>query len=203
MPPKQTKKGRLWLNDGSCVRLRPEHRNHVWSYDFVHCRTDDGKAFRTLNVIDEFSRECLAIKVKRKLNSTDVIDVLTDLFILRGAPAFIRSELPIDGAIGPSPMGDGPEFVALAVRNWIGAVGSQTAYIEPGSPWENGYCESFNGRMRDELLNGEIFYSLREAQIIIEEWRKHYNTKRPHSALGYRPPAPEAVIPLAQRPTMH
>ena len=190
VPPKQTKKGRLWLNDGSCVRLRPEHRNHVWSYDFVHCRTDDGKVFRTLNVIDEFSRECLAIKVKRKLNSTDVVDVLTDLFILRGAPAFIRSD-------------NGPEFVTQAVRDWIAAVGSRTAYIEPGSPWENGYCESFNGRMRDELLNGEIFYTLREAQIIIEKWRKHYNTKRPHSALGYRPPAPEAVIPLAQRPIMH
>ena len=190
VPHKQPKKGRLWLNDGSCVRLRPVHRNHVWSYDFVHCRTDEGKAFRTLNIIDEFSRECLAIRVKRKLNSTDVIDALTDLFILRGAPRFIRSD-------------NGPEFVALAVRDWIAAVGARTAYIEPGSPWENGFCESFNGRMRDELLNGEIFYSLREAQIIIEEWRKHYNTKRPHSALGYRPPAPETIIPMESRPIMH
>ena len=190
VPRKQPKKGRLWLNDGSCVRLRPEYRNHVWSYDFVHCRTDDGKAFRTLNILDEYSRECLAIKVKRRLNSTDVIDVLTDLFILRGAPAFIRSD-------------NGPEFVAQAVRDWIAAVGAQTAYIEPGSPWENGYCESFNGRMRDELLNGEIFYSLREAQILIEQWRKHYNTKRPHSALGYRPPAPETIIAMETSPIMH
>ena len=190
VPAKQPKKGRLWLNDGSCVRLRPEYRNHVWSYDFVHCRTDDGRVFRTLNILDEHSRECLAIKVKRKLNSTDVIDVLTDLFILRGAPAFIRSD-------------NGPEFVAQAVRDWIAAVGAKTAYIEPGSPWENGYCESFNGRMRDELLNGEIFYSLREAQILIEQWRKHYNTKRPHSALGYRPPAPETIIPMENRPIMH
>ena len=190
VPQKQPKKGRLWLNDGSCVRLRPEYRNHVWSYDFVHCRTDDGKVFRTLNILDEFSRECLAIKVDRKLNSTNVIDALTDLFILRGSPAFIRSD-------------NGPEFIAQAVRDWIAAVGAKTAYIEPGSPWENGYCESFNGRFRDELLNGEIFYSLREAQIIIEEWRKHYNTKRPHSALGYRPPAPEANITLDQRPIMH
>ena len=190
VPPKQAKKGRLWLNDGSCVRMRPEHRNHLWSYDFVHCRTDDGKAFRTLNIIDEHSRECLAIRVKRKLNSTDVIDALTDLFILRGPPAFIRSD-------------NGPEFVAQAVRDWIAAVGAKTAYIEPGSPWENGYCESFNGRKRDELLNGEILYSLREAQIIIEEWRKHYNTKRPHSALGYRPPAPETIIPMEPRPIMH
>ena len=203
VPMKQSKKGRLWLNDGSCVRLRPEYRNHVWSYDFVHHRTDDGRAFRTLNILDEHSRECLAIRVKRKLNSTEVIDALTDLFILRGVPAYIRSELPIEGAIGSSPMGDGSEFIAEAVRDWIKAVGARTAYIEPGSPWENGYCESFNGRMRDELLNGEIFYSLREAQIIIERWRSHYNTKRPHSALGYRPPAPEAIIPMDQRPIMH
>ncbi|MDE1132577.1 MAG: IS3 family transposase [Ascidiaceihabitans sp.] len=190
MPMKQPKKGRLWLHDGSCVRLRPEYRNHVWSYDFVHHRTDDGRAFRTLNILDEHSRECLAIRVKRKLNSNEVIDALTDLFILRGVPAYIKSD-------------NGPEFIAEAVRNWIKAVGAKTAYIEPGSPWENGYCESFNGRMRDELLNGEIFYSLREAQIIIERWRNHYNTKRPHSALGYRPPAPEAIVPMDQRPIMH
>ncbi len=156
-----------------------------------------------MNILDEHSRECLAIRVKRKLNSTEVIDALTDLFILRGVPVYIRSELPIEGAIGSSPMGDGPEFIAEAVRDWIKAVGAKTAYIEPGSPWENGFCESFNGRMRDELLNGEVFYSLREAQIIIEGWSKHYNTKRPHSALGYRPPAPEAIIPMDQRPTMH
>ncbi|MEJ5220145.1 IS3 family transposase [Cognatishimia sp. D5M38] len=190
VPMKQPKKGRLWLNDGSCVRLRPEYRNHVWSYDFVHHRTDDGKAFRTLNVLDEHSRECLAIRVKRKLSSTEVIDALTDLFILRGVPAFIRSD-------------NGPEFIAQAVRDWIAAVGAKTAYIEPGSPWENGYCESFNARLRDELLNGEVFYSLREAQILIEEWRKHYNTKRPHSALGYRPPAPETIVPMEPRPIMH
>ena len=156
----------------------------------MHCRTDDGKAFRTLNIIDEFSRECLAIKVKRKLNSTDDIDALTDLFILRGAPSYIRSD-------------NSPEYDALAVRDWIAAVGAKTAYIEPGSPWEKGYCESFNGRMRDELLNGEVFYSLREAQIIIEDWRKHYNTKRPHSALVYRPPTPESIIPVEHRPIMH
>lgn len=130
------------------------------------------------------------IKVTRKLNSTDVIDALTELFILRGTPAFIRSD-------------NGPEFVAQAVRDWIAAVGAKTAYIESGSPWENGYCESFNGRFRDERLNGEVFFSLSEAQILIERWRKHYNTKRPHSALGYRPPAPEAIIPMEPRPIMH
>ena len=178
------------MNDGSCVRLRPRYRDHVWSYDFVHHRTDDGRVFRTLNILDEFSRECLEIRVKRKLNSTDVIDALTDLFILRGVPVFIRSD-------------NGPEFVAQTVRDWIHAVGAKTAYIEPGSPWENGYCESFNARFRDELLNGEVFYTLQEAQIIIEQWRRHYNTIRPHSALGYRPPAPETIILMAQRPAMH
>ena len=132
----------------------------------------------------------MAIKVDRKLNSINEIDALTDLFILRGAPAFIRSD-------------NGPEFIAQAVRDWIAAVGAKTAYIGPGSPWENGYCESFNGRLRDELLNGEIFYSPREAQIIIEEWRKHYNTKRPHNALGYRPPAPDTILTMDQRPIMH
>jgi len=143
-----------------------------------------------LNILDEHSRECLAIRVKCKLNSIDVIDVLTDLFILRGVPAFIRSD-------------NGPEFVAEAVRNWIRAVRAKTAYINPGSPWENGYCESFNARFRDELLNGEIFYSLKEAQIVIEEWRKHYNTKRPHSALGYLSPAPETIVPMYQKPVLH
>lgn len=190
VPMKQPKRGRLWLNDGSCVRLRPECPDHVWSYDFVHCRTNEGKAFRTLNILDEHTRECLAIRVKRRLNSNDVIDVLTDLFILRGVPAYIRSD-------------NGPEFIAQAVRDWINAVGAKTAYIEPGSPWENGYCESFNARLRDELLNGEIFYSLKEAQILIEQWRKHYNTKRPHSALGYRPPAPETIVRMDQSPVLH
>ncbi|MDP6651799.1 MAG: IS3 family transposase, partial [Gammaproteobacteria bacterium] len=190
VPQKQPKRGRLWLNHGSCVRLRPQYRDQVWSYDFVHHRTDDGRAFRTLNIIDEYSRECLAIRVKRRLNSTDVIDMLTDLFIIRGIPAWIRSD-------------NGPEFVAQAVRDWIKAAGAKTAYIEPGSPWENGYCESFNARFRDELLNGEIFYSLKEAQIIIEQWRRHYNTIRPHSALGYRPPAPEPIVQMDKRLAMH
>ncbi len=178
VPAKQPKKGRLWLNDGSCVRLRPEHPNHVWSYDFVEDRTHNGRKFRMLNVVDEFTHECLAIRVARKLKAADVIDVLSDLFILRGVPSHVRSD-------------NGSEFVAQAVQDWIRAVGAKTAYIEPGSPWENGYVESFNARLRDELLNGEIFYSLREAEIVIESWRRHYNTIRPHASLGYRPPAPE------------
>ena len=135
VPQKQAKKGRLWLNDGSCVRLRPEHPNHVWSYDFVQDRTHDGRIFRTLNITDEFTKEELMIRVKRKLNSTDVVDALTDLFILRGPPRFIRSD-------------NGAEFIAEKVRAWIAAVGAKTAFIEPGSPWENGYCESFNARFR-------------------------------------------------------
>jgi putative transposase len=190
VPPKQKKRGRLWLADGSCVRLRPERANHVWSYDFVQDRTADGRAYRMLNIIDEYTREVLMIRVKRKLNSVDVVDALTDLFILRGPPTYIRSD-------------NGPEFVAIKVREWIDAVGAKTAYIEPGSPWENGYVESFNARLRDELLDGEIFYSLTEAQILIERWRRHYNTIRPHSALGYRPPAPETTIPMDHSPIMH
>ena len=130
------------------------------------------------------------IRVQRKLNSTDVVDALTDLLILRGSPEFIRSD-------------NGVEFIARKVRAWIGAVGAKTAFIEPGSPWENGYCESFNARFRDELLNAEVFYSLREAQILIERWRRHYHTVRPHSSLRYRPPAPETFVPMDQRPTMH
>ena len=204
VPSRQPKKGRLWLNDGSCIRLRPERPNHVWSYDFVESRTHDGRKFRMLTVIDEFTRECLAIRIDRKLNSTAVIDVLTDLFILRGVPGHVRSD-------------NGPEFIATAVRSWIDAVGAKTAFIEPGSPWENGYCESFNSKLRDELLNGEIFYSLAEARVVIEAWRVHYNTVRPHSSLGYRPPAPKAIhwpsrdggsptpqaSTLAPRPVMH
>lgn len=186
VPARQAKRRRLWLNEGSCVRLRPECPNHVWSYDFVEHRTHEGRKYRMLNVIDEFTRECIAIRVQRRLKSADVIDVLSDLFIMRGVPGHIRSD-------------NGPEFVAKAVREWITAVGARTAYIMPGSPWENGYCESFNSKIRDELLNGEIFYTLKEAKIVIEQWRRHYNTVRPHSSLGYRPPAPEALQwPAAQ-----
>jgi putative transposase len=182
VPARQPKRARLWLSDGSCIRLRAERPNHVWSYDFVEERTHDRRKIRLLNVIDEFTHECLAIRVSRRLKSIDVIDLLSDLFILRGVPAHIRSD-------------NGPEFVANAVQEWIGAVGAQTAYITPGSPWENGFIESFNARLRDELLDGEIFYTLREAQIVIESWRRHYNTVRPHASIGYRAPAPEVFVP--------
>jgi len=163
------------------VRHRPEHRNHVWAYDFVHERTHDGRALRLLTIVDEYTRECLAIEVGRRLNAQDVLRVLARLFVQHGTPEYIRSD-------------NGSEFTAKAVRGWLERIGVQTLYIEPGSPWENGYVESFNGKLRDELLNGEIFYNLWEAKVLVERWRKEYNTIRPHSSLGYRPPAPETVV---------
>jgi transposase InsO family protein len=181
VPSKQPKRGRLWLNDGSCIRLRPERPNHVWSYDFMQDRTEDGRRFRMLTVIDEFTRRCLAIVVARKLRSDDVLHCLTDLIVAHGTPEHIRSD-------------NGPEFVARNVREWLGRIGVTTLYIEPGSPWENGYCESFNSKLRDELLAGEQFSTLHEAKVLIEQWRRHYNSIRPHSSLGYRPPAPETVL---------
>ena len=182
VPQRQPKRGRLWLNDGSCVRLRPERANHVWSYDFVSARTHDGRTLRLLTLIDEYTRECLAIRVARRLGSAEVLETLADVMLWHGIPEYIRSD-------------NGPEFIAKELRQWLAQLGTGTLYIEPGSPWENGYCESFNGKLRDECLNGEIFYSLKEAQIVIEWWRIEYNTRRPHSALGYRPPAPLASSP--------
>jgi putative transposase len=182
VPQKQKPRGRLWLNDGSCIRLRPERRNHVWSYDFVEAQTHDGRKLRLMTLIDEFTRECLAIRVARRINGLGVLETMAKVMMVRGVPEQIRSD-------------NGAEMTSKVVREWLAKVGAQTLYIEPGSPWENGYCESFNSKLRDELLNGEIFYSLREAQILIELWRNHYNTLRPHSALGYRPPAPQTVQP--------
>jgi transposase InsO family protein len=187
VPRKQPKKRRLWLTDGSCIRLRPTHRNHVWAYDFVSCRTHDGRPLKILTVLDEYTRECLATVVARRLRSDDVLHCLTNLFVTHGTPEHIRSD-------------NGPEFTAKAVRRWLGKIGVTTVYIEPGSPWENGYNESFNGKLRDELLNGEIFYTLKEAQVLIEGWRREYNTIRPHSSLRYRPPAPEAIQPRPYTP---
>jgi transposase InsO family protein len=181
VPQKQPKRRRLWLNDGSCIRLRPQFKDHVWSYDFVITRTAEGRAFRILNIVDEYTRECLAIMVKRRITSQDVVDQLFQLIIFRGIPEHIRSD-------------NGPEFTATVVRGWLNRLGVKTLFIEPGSPWENGYIESFNGKLRDELLNCEIFYTLTEAKVLIEQWRKEYNQVRPHSSLGYRPPAPETRI---------
>ena len=184
MPKKQPKRGRLWLGDGSCIRLRSEHQNHVWAYDFVADRTRDGRPLKMLTIVDEYTRECLAIEVGRHMKSIDVLQVLSDLFIEHGTPEYIRSD-------------NGPEFTAGLIREWLNRVDVDTLFIEPGSPWENGYVESFNGKFRDEFLNLEILYTLQEAQVLIERWRKEYNTIRPHSSLGYRPPAPEAIRPFS------
>jgi len=180
VPARQPKRGRLWLHDGSCVRLRPLWKDHVWAYDFVQDRTHDGRILRMLVIVDEYTRECLAIDVGRRMTSEDVLERLAFLFVTRGVPEHIRSD-------------NGAEFTCQAVRGWLAKVGVKTLFIAPGSPWENGYCESFNGKLRDELLDREIFYTLLEAKVLIERWRQHYNTVRPHSSLGYRPPAPEAI----------
>jgi len=185
VPSKQPKRRRLWLNDGLCVRLRPAHKNHVWCYDFVMTRTHDGRPVRMLTILDEYTRECLAIGVARRMNHQTVLEHLAELFVNKGVPDYIRSD-------------NGSEFTAEAVRDWLERLGVKTAYIEPGSPWENGYNESFNGKLRDELLNGEIFDTLLEAKVLIERWRREYNTIRPHSALGYIPPAPEARLAWPQ-----
>lgn len=182
VPKKQPKRARLWLNDGSCIRLKPQHKDHVWSYDFMATRTADGRAVRLLNIIDEYTRECLSIRVARRIRSEDVLEELSNLFIVRGIPQHIRSD-------------NGSEFTAKEVCKWLTSVGVNPLFIEPGSPWENGYVESFNGRLRDELLNREIFTTLCEAKVLIEGWRRQYNELRPHSSLGYRPPAPQTKLP--------
>jgi transposase InsO family protein len=183
VPRRHRPRRRLWLADGSCVRLRPERKDHVWAYDFVAARTHDNRPVRLLTIVDEYTRECLAIRVARNLDSDDVLACLTELFVSRGIPDHIRSD-------------NGSEFTAMAVREWLARLGVKTLYIEPGSPWENGYCESFNGKLRDELLNAEIFDTLWEATVLIEGWRRHYNEIRPHSSLGYAtrwpPPRPGA-----------
>ena len=177
VPQKQKKRARLWLTDGSCLRLRPEHAKHVYSYDMVHDRTSDGKSYRILNIIDEYLRECLCCYVSRHIRWQNIQEQLTNVFLKYGTPEYIRSD-------------NGSEFTAINLREWLNNLEIKTTYIEPGSPWENGYIESFNGKMRDELLNGEIFDNIFEARTIIEKWRKDYNTKRPHSSLDYKPPAP-------------
>jgi len=185
LPQKQVKRRRLWMNDGSCVRLRPEHKNHVWSYDFVEDKTTNGRKFRFLNIIDEYTHECLASMPRRNWKSIDVIDVLSGLMVKRGCPEYIRSD-------------NGSEFTANKLRSWLKEIGVITAYIEPGSPWENGYCESFNSRMRAEFLNGEFFGNMYEAEVLTRRWVEYYNHVRPHSSLGGRPPAPQTIIPSFQ-----
>jgi putative transposase len=183
VPKRQPKRGRLWPNVGSCIRLRPERPNHVWAYDFVAEKTHDGRTLKLRCVIDEYTHECLAIRVARRMTAHDVLWVLADLFLEYGIPEHIRSD-------------NGPEFVASAVRDWLADLGVATLFIEPGSPWENGYVESFNSKLRDELLDGEIFYTLREAQILTADWRRLYNGLRPHRSCLQRP----AAAPLLWAP---
>ncbi len=185
VPSKQPARRRLWLNDGSCIRLRALYPDHVWTYDFVHHHTHDGRTFRILTVIDEYTRQCLAIDIARRMNHETVMERLAELFTRRAVPTFIRSD-------------NGAEFTAENIRQWLKKIGVGTLFITPGSPWENGYIESFNGKLRDELLNLEIFDTLYEAKVLVDRWRREYNHVRPHSSLGYRPPAPEAILPTEQ-----
>jgi putative transposase len=185
VPSKQPARRRLWLNDGSCIRRRALYPDHVWTYDFVLHHTHDGRKFRILTLIDEYTRQCLAIDIARRMNHETVMERLAEIFTRRGVPTFIRSD-------------NGSEFTADNIRKWLKKVGVQTLYITPGSPWENGYIESFNGKLRDELLNLEIFDTLYEAKVLVDRWRREYNHVRPHSSLGYRPPTPEAILPTEQ-----
>ena len=182
VPQKQPQRGRLWLTDGSCIRRRPAYRHHVWAYAFLTARTHDGRPLKILTVLEKYSRECLAIVVAQRLRSLEVLETLAELFVTCGVPVHLRSD-------------NGPEFTATLIRQWLAALHVETLFIEPGSPWENGYLESFSGKLRDDLLDREIFYTLTEAPILIDRWRRQYNTVQPHSALGYRPPAPEAISP--------
>ena len=182
VPQKQPQRGRLWLTDGSCSRRRPAYRHHVWAYAFLTARTHDGRPLKILTVLEKYSRECLAIVVAQRLRSLEVLETLAELFVTCGVPVHLRLD-------------NGPEFTATLIRQWLAALHVETLFIEPGSPWENGYLESFNGKLRDDLLDREIFYTLTEAPILIDRWRRQYNTVQPHSALGYRPPAPEAISP--------
>jgi putative transposase len=186
VPVKQHKRRRLGTSANGIVRHRALHKDHVWAWDFIHDRTEDGRTLKWLSVVDEHTRECLALEARRSFVSGDVIDVLRELLAIRGAPAHIRSD-------------NGPEFIAQAIRSWLGSARVQTLYIEPGSPWENGYAESFHGRLRDELLEGELFTCLAEAKMLSVQWRLEYNHRRPHSSLGYVPPAAFAAS-LAEPP---
>jgi transposase InsO family protein len=176
VPVKRHKKRRLGTSENGIVHHRATHQDHVWAWDFVHDRTEDGRALKFLCIVDEFTRECLALEVRRSFKSNDVIDVLKELILIRGTPEHIRSD-------------NGPEFIAHAIAAWLGIAKVSTLYIEPGNPWENGYIESFNGRVRDELLESELFTCLAEAKMLSTQWRLEYNHRRPHSSLGYVAPA--------------
>jgi len=180
VPRKARKKRRVGSSANSCARRRAEHKDDVWAWDFIHDRTQGGGLLKWLTMVDEYTRECLALEVERSIKATDVLDVLRELFRERGVPGHIRSD-------------NGSEFIAGAIREWLGWSRVGTLYVEPGAPWENGYAESFQGRLRDELLNVEEFGSVREAKALGAQWHWEYNHQRPHSALGYRTPVEFAV----------
>lgn len=176
VPRKQHKKRRLGSSANGIVRRRAEYKDHVWCVDFIHDRDEQGRPLKWLSVVDEFTRECVALEVERSIPAAGVVEVLVELFMTRGVPAHIRSD-------------NGPEFIAAALRRLVSLTGVENLYIEPGAPWENGYAESFHSRLRDELLNAEVFADVREAKSLAVAWRNEYNHRRPHSALGYVPPA--------------
>jgi putative transposase len=176
VPQIQRKRRRLGHSENSCVRRKAEHKDHVWTWDFIHDRTTNGRPLKWLSIVDEYTRECLALEVDRSITAEKVIDVLVELFRIRGVPKHIRSD-------------NGPEFIAKAIRRWLSLAGVETLYVEPGSPWENGYAESFHSRLRDELTNREEFTNLAEARHLADAWRLEYNHRRPHSSLGYQTPA--------------
>jgi putative transposase len=179
VPEKQRKRRRLPVlgaSENGCTRRRAEHKDHVWSYDFVMDLTQDGRRLKMMPVVDEYTRECLSIEVERSITAEDVVGTLASLFRSRSEPAFIRSD-------------NGPEFVARAIRQWLEVSGVRTLYIEPGAPWENAYSETFISRFSDELLKREVFADLLEAKVLVDDYREHYNHNRPHSALGYQTPA--------------
>jgi transposase InsO family protein len=189
VPQKKRKRRRLGVTTNACHRRRAEHRDDVWCWDFVFDRTATGSALKWLSIVDEHTRECLALKVSRSITSEDVLDTLAELFAMRGVPRHIRSD-------------NGPEFIAAKVRRWLKQVGVETLYIEPGSPWENGYAESFHSRLRDEFLALEVFENLPAARKLTALWREDYNHHRPHSSLGYVTPVEYAARCAASvRPT--
>ena len=176
VPVKRHKRRRLGHSENGCARRRAEHKDHVWAWDFIQDRTEDGHALKWLSIVDEFTRECLTLEVDRSITSGDVIDAVMNLFCTRGVPGHIRSD-------------NGPEFIAKALRRWLGGTPVETLYVEPGAPWENGYAEAFHSRLRDEFLNVEVFSTVKEAKALGEMWRTDYNERRPHGSLGYRTPA--------------
>jgi putative transposase len=178
---KEHKRRRLGSSENGCSRRRAEHVNHVWSYDFAMDATEDSQRLKVMPIVDEYTRECLVLETERSITARDVIEVLDELFVERGEPTYIRSD-------------NGPEFIAEAIKRWLAISGVKTLYIEPGSPWENAYVESFIGRLRDELLEREVFANLAEAKVLAKDYHDHYNHHRPHGALGYLTPAEFAAI---------